>query len=85
MDSKSKKFDNDDEESKGYVEKTLEKDNHEKIDLLGSQVSKIKSITKGIGGQIKEDSEIIKTLDGGFDKTKALVSRTLGRLDTLIT
>ena len=48
MDSKSKKFDNDDEESKGYVEKTLEKDNHEKIDLLGQRalVGRLKKIQK---------------------------------------
>ena len=45
-----KKTDGDDEESKGFVEKELEKDNLQKIDVLEKNVSMIKSITKGITG-----------------------------------
>ena len=80
----SKKTDGDDEESKGFVEKTLHRENNDKIDVLGQQVRKMKSITVGLEGQLQEDKQVISSLDGGFDKTKQVVSKTLGRLDELV-
>jgi hypothetical protein len=34
---------------------------------------------------MKDDKVILGQLDGGFDKTKLLVTKTLGKLDNLVT
>jgi hypothetical protein len=47
-------------------------------------VSAIKNITKGMTNQIKEDSTVINKLDSGFDKTKMMIGKTLGKLDNMI-
>jgi len=44
----------------------------------------MKSLTSGISNQIKVDEQIIGTLSGGFDRSKALLSRTLGRMDSFV-
>ena len=44
----------------------------------------MKTLTSGISNQIKDDDKVINALSGGFDRSKALVSRTLGRMDNLI-
>lgn len=80
----SKKNDDHDEESQGFVEKQINGENKQKIDLLGSQVSAIKNITRGLTTQIKDDKAVIERLDTGFDKTKLLISKTMGKMDDMI-
>ena len=41
----------------------------------------IKQMTSGISNQIKTDEVVITQLNSGFDRSKALVTRTLGRMD----
>ena len=63
----------DDEESKGFVEKQIQKENSSKIDILERNVSAIKSLTSGIQSQMKDDDKVISGLSSGFDRSKALV------------
>lgn len=72
---------NDDEETKGFVETETVKENDNKISRLERNVSAIKQMTSGITNQIKTDEVVITQLQSGFDRSKALVSRTLGRMD----
>ena len=81
----SKKTDGDDEESKGFIEEQVKKENTDKISILENQVTAMKGISMGLTNQISEDKTIISKLDGGFDKTKMLVGKTLGKLDDMVT
>ncbi len=84
LNKKKFKSDEEDEESKSFMEKQTLKDNNEKINFLSSQVSAIKSIGFGLSNQLKEDKAILSTLDGGFDKTKMMVSKTLSKMDEMV-
>ena len=79
-----KKTDGDDEESKGFVEKTMSKENNDKIDLLSNQVSAIKNISHTLGSQMKEEKTVLNTLDSGFDKTKMMAGKALSKLDEMV-
>ena len=61
------------------------KDNEGRVDILEKQVSAIKSISLGLNNQIKDDVNLIQKLDSGFDKTKLMVTKTLGKLDDMVT
>ena len=73
-----------DEESRSFVEKRLEQDNKEKIDVLSEHVTAMKSLSKGMGQQLEEEKTVLKDLDSGFDKTKVMVQKALGRMDTVL-
>ncbi|CDW90093.1 clip-associating protein [Stylonychia lemnae] len=83
--SKKTDAENPDEESQNFIEKQAMKDNDNRVDILEKQVSAIKGISMGLSTQIKDDVNLIKKLDTGFDKTKLMVTRTLGKLDEMVT
>jgi len=75
----------DDEEAKVFMEKQILAGNDQKINVLESQVSAIKSISLGLSNQLETDEKVIGQLGSSFDRTKELVGKTLGKLDELVT
>ena len=81
---KAKQEDPPDEEAKGFVEMQMLRENEAKIDVLHKNVSAIRQLTSGISRQIGEDDQVISALQGGFDRSRDLVRKTLTRFDTVL-
>jgi len=83
--AKHKKDDDNDEESKSrnYVEKTLEKENSDKVNILLQNVSALKQISSGIGSHLKEEKVLLGQLDEDFAKNNLTVKKVMGRIDDL--
>ena len=47
-----------DEETSGFVEKSMRQDNEKKIEILANSVSAIKNISKAIGAQLKDEEPL---------------------------
>ena len=70
--------------SKDYMEQKYRKDNDKKLDVLANSVTQIKNLSKNIGNQMEEEKTTIGQLDGGFLKTKELVNKIVGSMDTML-
>ena len=44
----------------------------------------IRSITSGLGGQLKEDKSLLSKMDESFGNTKKQISEVMGRMDEVI-
>ena len=51
---------------------------------MGKNVKAIKQLTNGITNQMKTDEAVLSTLNSGFDRSKAMVQRTLSKMDGFI-
>ena len=70
--------------SKDFMEQKYRRDNDKKLDVLANSVTQIKNLSKNIGNQMEEEKTTIGQLDGGFLKTKELVNRIAGSMDTML-
>ena len=52
------------------VEESMQEDNNKKINILASQVSAIKSISKGLGEHVNNEAGLLGDLDGKFGEAK---------------
>ena len=70
--------------SKDFMEQKYRKDNDKKLDALADSVTSIKQLSKNIGVQMEEEKTTIGQLDIGFLKTKELVNKIVGSMDTML-
>ena len=66
------------------MEQKYKQDNDRKLDALADSVTSIKNLSKNIGNQMEEEKTVIGQLDGGFLKTKELVNKIVGSMDTML-
>ena len=70
--------------SKDFMTEKYRKDNDKKLDALADSVTQIKNLSKNIGSQMEEEKTTIGQLDGGFQKSKELVNKIVGSMDTML-
>jgi len=73
-----------DEEKGGLIIKQMEKDNTDKIDALGDNVSTIKKLTDGMRGHLQGEKKVLGDLDKGFTKSAGMVKESIGKIDSLL-
>ena len=52
------------------VEESMQEDNNKKINILASQVSAIKNISKGLGEHVNNEAGLLGNIDGKFGEAR---------------
>lgn len=66
------------------VEKQMNKDNNDHINVLAQNISSIKSISKNITKTLKDEQTLMDDLENGFGKSDTLMGTTMGKLNKLM-
>ena len=73
-----------DEEANHLVEADLRKMNDHKIDIISDQVVQMRNLSKHLGTQLEDQKPILEKLEGGFDRSKTLVYKVMGNMDSML-
>ena len=66
------------------VEKQMNKDNNEQINVLAQNISSIKKISKSITKTLKDEEALMDDLENGFGKSDTLMGNTMNKLNKLM-
>lgn len=56
----------------------------EQLEILADHISEIKRISIGIGEQVKEDSELMGSMEQNMMKGKQMMIKTMNKLDAVL-